>query len=281
MQAKSTDQVDIAPGVEMATLTLDDGENIVLNQVSNGKIAEQGNAIIVKENGRLAYNSSGNSAPKEVLFNTLTIPKAGYYSSLVLADGSRVWLNSESSIRFPIAFPGKERVVDVTGEVYFEVAKNATKPFKVNVKDKGMMIEVLGTHFNINAYNDEAAIQTTLLEGAVKIVAEGKIGFLKPGQQAIWNANKELNIVSDADVADVIAWKNGLFSFKKAELETIMRQVARWYGVDVVFEDKIAGHFVATVPRDVPVSKLLKIFEATGGVRFEIDEARHRIVVRH
>jgi len=283
-QASETQQAvakDVLPGTEQAILTLDDGTELALNKISNGKIAQQGNTIIVKEDGLLAYNANTSKPSKTASFNTLTIPRGGYYSSLVLADGSKVWLNSESSIIYPTAFTDKERVVEIAGEIYFEVAKNASKPFKVKVKDRGMMVEVLGTHFNINAYNDETDIKTTLLEGLVKVSAKGKTSFLKPGQQASLNASNEIKVTDDANVEEVMAWKNGIFSFNKQDLETIMRQVSRWYGVDVVFEDKIPGHFVATVPRNVTVSKLLKIFETAGGVKFEIDEMNKKITVKH
>lgn len=272
---------DVLPGTEQAILTLDDGRQIVLNKTANGKIAEQGNTIIVKEDGLLAYNTINGKASKTVSYNTLTIPRGGYYPSLVLADGSKVWLNSESSINYPIAFHDKERVVEITGEAYFEVAKNASKPFKVKVKDKGMMVEVMGTHFNINAYNDDAEIRTTLLEGSVKVSANGKTQLLKPGQQASLNTKQEIKVSDDANLEDVVAWKNGKFSFNRQDLVSIMRQVARWYGVNVVFEDQIPGHFVATVSRNVTVSKLLKILEATGDVKFEIDDANKKIIVRH
>jgi len=280
-QTQPTITKDVLPGTEQAILTLDDGTELALNKVSNGKIAEQGNTIIVKEDGLLAYNTNKNKSSKKNSYNTLAIPRGGYFPSLVLADGSKVWVNSESSITYPTAFAGKERGVEITGEVYFEVAKNPSKPFKVKVKDKGMMVEVLGTHFNINAYKEEADVKTTLLEGSVKVSANGKTQLIKPGQQARLNTSNEIKVTDDVNVRDVIAWKNGIFSFNKVDLETIMRQVSRWYAVDVVFEDKISGHFVATVSRNVTVSKLLKIFEATGGVNFEIDDVNKKIIVRH
>lgn len=272
-------QKDFLPGKEQAILTLDDGTKLELNNTSNGKIAQQGNTVIVKEDGLLAYNPNGKQS-KANSFNTLTIPRAGYYPSLVLADGSKIWVNSESSITYPTSFSGKERVVEITGEVYFEVAKNPSKPFKVKVKDKDMTVEVLGTHFNVNAYGDEGDIKTTLLEGSVKISANKKTKLLVPGQQSTLGSNGDLQVTNDVDVDEVVAWKNGVFAFKKQGLDAIMRQVSRWYGVDVAFEDKISGHFVATVPRSVSVSKLLQIFEAMGEVKFEIDQANKKIIVR-
>lgn len=272
---------DLAPGKEKASLILDDGSVVALdNSTSNGKLAEQGNAIVVKDDGLLAYNTVSKIQTAKVFYNTIKTVKGEYYSSLVLADGSKVWLNSLSTIRFPTSFQTNERAVEVTGEAYFEIAKNAAKPFRVNVKDRGMSVIVTGTHFNVNAFADEEAIRTTLLEGSVKIVSKDKTSLLKPGEQASVNKNGEIK-VTNADVEEAIAWKSGMFIFKKDDIETIMREISRWYDVDVIFEDKIPGHFVATLPRSVPVSKLLKILEMAGGVRFEIDESKKKIIVRH
>ncbi|MDP4264522.1 MAG: FecR domain-containing protein [Bacteroidota bacterium] len=277
---------DVAPGMEKAILTLADGTTVVLDTASNGKIAQQGNTTVLKEDGLLAYNADKNKPQSGTYYNTITTPKSTYYSSLVLADGSKVWLNSLSSIRFPTAFTDKKRVVEITGEAYFEVAKNTAKPFIVNVKDKGMTVEVLGTHFNVNAYNDESAVKTTLLEGAVKIVAGGKTGFLRPGQQGevlrfAQDDEGVIKIINDVDIDETVAWKNGVFSFKKQDLETIMRQLSRWYDVQTVFEDKVPGHFgVTNISRNVPLSKLLKALELAGAGHFEIDEAGKKITVR-
>ena len=262
--------LDVSPGAEKATLTLDNGTNLVLDNASSGKIAEQGNTIVVKEEGLLSYNSYNNGSSNNIFYNTLTTARGSYYSSLVLADGSKVWLNAQSSIRFPTAFPGKDRVVEVTGEVYFEVAKNASKPFKVNVRDKGMVVEVLGTHFNINAYVDEAEVKTTLLEGAVKIVSGSRVNFLKPGQQAI-NSNGETRVVNDADVDEAIAWKNGMFQFQNADIRSIMRQVEKWYDAEVVYDGNVDRKFFAEIPRTVEVSRLLTILKKTGWVDFKIE----------
>jgi transmembrane sensor len=283
---------DVAPGMQQAVLTLADGKTLVLDNASNGTIATQGNTTVLKEDGLLAYNSDNDKPQTEVLYNTITTPRAGYYSSLVLADGSKVWLNALSSIRFPTTFTGKDRVVEITGEAYFEVAKNPSRPFKVIVNRSSEnagkeIVEVLGTHFNINSYSDEASIKTTLFEGAIKISAAGKTSFLKPGQQGVLrvaqNDNQnELKVIDDADMDEAIAWKNQAFIFKKQDIATIMRQVARWYDVQVVFEDKITEPFVVTnLSRNVPVSKLLKILEMAGGVHFEIDDANKKIIVRH
>jgi ferric-dicitrate binding protein FerR (iron transport regulator) len=268
---------DVQPGSEKAILTLANGSKIVLDSLENGAIAQEGNTVIMKEHGLLAYNADNKKTQTEILYNTIAIPRGGEYRSLVLADGTKVWLNSVSSIHFPTAFIGKERTVEITGEVYFEVAHNTAKPFKVKVGD--MEVEVLGTHFNINAYEDENSINTTLLEGAVKINKNGKTKLLSPGQQARVDKNGDINVTDHADLDAAVAWKNGIFLFKKDDMETIMRQVSRWYNADVVFEDKIPGHFVATgIPRTVPVSKLLTVFEKMGGVYFEIEG--NKIIVK-
>jgi len=273
---------DVPPGSEKAILTLADGSKVTLDNEANGTIARQGNTVIMKEDGLLAYNTDKNKSQAGILYNTLTTEKGGEYRSLVLSDGTKVWLNSVSSIRYPTSFIGDERKVEITGEAYFEVAKNPSRPFKVSVK--GMEVEVLGTHFNINSYDDEEGIKTTLIEGAVKIVAAGKVSFLKPGQQAILRSAQdekgEIKIVNDADMDEAVAWKNGLFVFDGADIKTIMRQVSRWYDVDVVYQDNISNHFVVTgISRTVPVSKLLSVLEKMGVVHFEIDGKK--ILVKH
>jgi transmembrane sensor len=269
---------DVAPGAEKAVLILADGSSIILDNAANGQIATQGNTKVIKEDGLLAYNAGNDKATDKPMYNTLRTDRGEHFSSLVLSDGSKIWLNAASSISFPTKFTGKQRNVEVTGEAYFEIAKNAAMPFIVSVK--GMKVEVLGTHFNINAYDDEAAVKTTLLEGAVKVTANGKSGLLKPGQQAQLLASGEVKVRNDADVDEVVAWKNGAFRFQNEDMASIMRQVSRWYNVDVVFKDQISERYVVThLTRSVPVSKLLQIFETAGGVHFEIDETTKKIIV--
>lgn len=265
---------DLPPGTEKATLTLDDGTVLILDNQSNGRIAEQGNTIIVKEDGLLAYNPDNKTQSTDVFYNTIATRRANFFSSLVLADGTKVWLDAESSIRYPTAFTGDDRVVEVTGQIYFEVAKNPSKPFRVRASE-GMTIEVLGTHFNINSYNDESAVKTTLLEGAVKITTgTGKVSFLKPGQQAMSNKKGEISVSSNVDTEETVAWKNGVFLVQNADIETVMRQVQRWYDVEVVYEGTIDRKFFADISRSVQVSKLLAILEKTGFVRFRIEGKR-------
>lgn len=271
------DKNAITPGGNKAILKLSDGREIVLDSVANGALAQQGNSQVTKtKSGELVYLSAEASAKAGVVsqsnWNTLATPRGGQYQ-LVLADGSKVWLNASSSLRYPTAFTGKERRVELTGEGYFEVARNASMPFHVQVNN--MDVEVLGTHFNINSYSDEPAIRTTLLEGSVKVMnRQSAIGnnsvVLTPGKQAALNADSRLTI-ADADVEQVMAWKNGLFQFKAAGIETVLRQAARWYDVEFVYKGNIPERFSGQISRSANAEQLLKILELTGKVKFEID----------
>jgi ferric-dicitrate binding protein FerR (iron transport regulator) len=253
---------DVAPGGDKAVLTLANGSTITLDSAHNGALAQQGNATVVKKNnGQLAYNTQ-NEKPTEVLYNTLTTPRGGQYQ-LVLPDGSKVWLNAASSIRYPTAFAGKERKIEITGEAYFEVAKNTGIPFIV--KTNGMEVKVLGTHFNVNAYDDEAVIKTTLLEGVVEVTKDAATALLKPGQQSQLTKLGKINVMDNADVEEAVAWKEGNFYFKDADIQAIMRQVARWYDVEIVYEGRIPeGHFVGRPSRSLTAAQMLKIVEYSG-----------------
>jgi ferric-dicitrate binding protein FerR (iron transport regulator) len=201
--------------------------------------------------------------------NTLTTPRGGQYE-VVLPDGTRVWLNSNTSLTYPIIFQGKERHVELTGEAYFEVAKNAAAPFFV--KTQSQTVEVLGTHFNINSYADEKSVKTTLLEGRVKITGNGnrKTVSLKPGQQSINNL-AIIYIINDADIEEAVAWKNGKFLFRNTDLQTVMRQLSRWYDVDVEYKGTVATkHYRGRISRNVTVSQVFEILK-TSGVNFIIN----------
>lgn len=229
--------VDIPPGSNRALLTLSDGTTIVLDSMAPGAIAKDGNASIVKSEGGILYRVNGESTD-DVLMNTMRTPNGGQYQ-LVLPDGSRVWMNAASSITYPTAFSGKERRVTVSGEVYLEVAKNANQPFRVDIKET--TIEVLGTSFNVNAYPEEAVIRTTLVDGKVKVIAGGNMAVLQPGQQATYDLgeSKPINIKSDVNIEQTMAWKNGLFSFVDADFNSVMKQLERWYNITVKYNDKI------------------------------------------
>lgn len=258
----------IVPGGNHARLVLADGTTIVLDSVQNGTIQHVG-ASVSKQNGMLVYNGKIHSKPgMPVTFNTLNTPRGGQYM-VVLPDGSKVWLNASSSLRFPTAFVGKKREVELTGEAYFEVAKNKEMPFYVNVK--GMQVEVLGTHFNVNAYADDNSIKTSLLEGSVKIKKGSISGLLKPGQQGILENNKNDLRIDRADMDEVVAWKNGLFQFDGANIKTIMLEISRWYNMEIVYEGSVAERsFVGKISRDAQLSDVLKILELSG-VKFKLE----------
>lgn len=266
---------DIAPGGNRATLTLSDGSTIILDSASNGTISKQGNIKVEKlANGLLAYSQNGKQITEndEAFYNTITTPRGGQYH-VTLSDGSQVWLNAASSIRFPVAFTGTERRVEITGETYFEVAKNAAMPFRV--KAASSEVEVLGTHFNVNAYDDEAVIKTTLLEGKVKVSVPNQVArFLQPGQQAAINKEGKIGVLDNADIEEVMAWKNGRFQFSSADLKSILRQISRWYDVDIEYKGNVNLHFTGQLTRNDSVSKVFEILELTGEVHFRIDNKK-------
>ncbi|MGN6435675.1 MAG: FecR family protein [Agriterribacter sp.] len=265
---------DIQPGGDKAVLTLADGSQIMLDSSGNGKLATQGNAEVIKlSGGQLAYKS-GEKKTGEILYNTMSTPRGGQYS-LILPDGSKVWLNAVSSIRYPTFFEGSERRVEITGEAYFEVAKDASRPFKVSVHsnpgNEGMEVEVLGTHFNINAYNDEPIAHTTLLEGSVKVSRAAVSTIIKPGQQARFDNSGSMKVITDTDIAEVMAWKDGHFIFRDANLKFIMRQIMRWYNVEVKYEgDMPERYFTADISRNKTLADVLKILEQSD-IRFRLD----------
>jgi transmembrane sensor len=254
---------DVDPGRNNATLTLDNGTKIVLDSAANGTLAQQGNANVQKINGQISYLQTQETKNSNPVYNTVATANGNQYQ-LVLTDGSKVWLNAASSIRFPATFTGNERKVDITGEVYFEVAKDATKPFKVSFKDKSGApeeIQVLGTHFNVNAYPDEPEMKTTLLEGSVRIKNTNGVKMLEPGQQARIKPGG-IEIKKDVDIEQVMAWKNGYFIFDNTDVHTLMRQVSRWYNVEINFDGKVTEDgFSGKISRDVPLSKMIRILE--------------------
>ncbi len=265
---------DISPGSDKATLTLADGSVVTLDDSGAAQIAAQGGASILQSAAGALEYQSGEAADAPV-FNTLTTP-AGRQFRLTLADGSKVWLNAASSIRFPTLFKGNERVVELTGEAYLEVSSDAARPFRVIAR--GMTVDVLGTHFNVNAYNDEPVIRTSLLEGAVRVGKNGQSQVLSPGQQARVQENGELSVTDGIDMSAVVAWKDGRFNFSGAPITEVMRQVQRWYGAEIVYEGEVKHHFVGSLPRNLPVSRVLEMLEMTGRVKFSIEG--NRITVR-
>jgi len=268
-----TNKSPVVPGFNKATLTLSDGSNIDLNDSKKGLLSKQGGASVGKlSDGKLVYNAKDADAKKAVtLYNTITTPRGGQYQ-VVLSDGTKVWLNAASSLKFPAIFTGSERKVELTGEAYFEVAKNKNKPFKIAVNNMG--IEVLGTHFNVNAYKDEEAINTTLLEGSVKLVTANHEAYLKPGQQASLGQQQTFD-VHRVNTEEAVAWKNGYFMFNNENIQGIMRKISRWYDVEVVYEGKIdEKDFGGTVSRFDSAADVLKSLELTGTVHFKIEGRR-------
>ncbi|MFC6099299.1 FecR family protein [Olivibacter domesticus] len=252
---------DIAPGGNRATLKLANGSEITLNGRSDGEIAQEGaHAIYKNADGELVYQpgEADHNSHEAPVFNTLQTPRGGQYH-LVLPDGSRVWLNAASSLTYTINGSAQERFVKLEGEAYFEVAKDRERPFRV--ESRGQVVEVLGTHFNINSYPDEPIVKTTLVEGSVKVVPIAHKGsvILQPGQQAALDKTNHLS-VKQADISDVVAWKNGKFSFKQADIEIVMRQLSRWYDVKVIFKGKKPNITLSgEVYRNTHASKVLEI----------------------
>jgi transmembrane sensor len=253
----------VVPGGNKAMLVLGDGTKVLLDTADNGVIADT--RFTKLDDGQLACSPIGEKNP--INYNTLTTPRGGQYS-ITLADGTRVWLNSASSLRFPDAFSMDKRIVELTGEGYFEVDKNKTKPFKVKVGD--VEVQVLGTHFNIMAYKDEASINTTLLEGSVRISRQNDVVELKPGQEAQTDQYGKIGINKNANIEQAIAWKNGIFNFSGSNIESTMRQIARWYDIEVVYEDEIGEHFNGSIVRNSSIEKVLKMLEHTGVVHFTL-----------
>lgn len=244
----------VQPGRQGALLTLADGSQVLLDTVQNGVVALQGGVTAKVMNGALFYEGNGN----EVVYNTMSTPR-GRQFHLTLPDGTRVWLNAASSIRYPTRFGGNERRVEVTGETYFEVARNSKMPFLVNV-NKQADIEVLGTHFNINSYSNENSINTTLLEGSVRVRKGSEAVIIKPGEQA--RVQHSIRVEKEVDIEKVMAWKNGIFNFNGSTLEEVMRQIERWYEIEVVYEKGIPNIPVGgEMSKDIPLNGLMIVLE--------------------
>lgn len=264
-------QQNIAPGKSGAVLTLADGSQVVLDSIKNGVVALQNGSKALLKNGQLFYEGETDGI---VAYNTMSTPK-GRQFQLQLPDGTQVWMNAASSIRYPTTFNGKERKVEVTGEVYFEIVKNEQMPFRVKAGNKAD-IEVLGTHFNVNAYDDEESLNATLLEGAIRVTKGTDKVILKPGQQA--RVEEHIKVIPDADIDKVMAWKNGFFNFENANLQEVMRQLQRWYDIEVVYEKGVPDmEFVGKMSKNINLADLLTILEKTN-VHFRLEEGRRLIV---
>jgi transmembrane sensor len=288
----------IVPGSNKATLTLGDGQTIALATAQNGSLADQGHMQITKTDGRLIYNrkldSDGSFNSREI-FNTVTTPRGGEYQ-ITLPDGSKVWLNAASSLRFPIAFAGNERIVELTGEAYFEVnpqeqagnskspvdkkGKKAKTPFIVKINTPAgnrNEVEVLGTHFNVMAYTDEGAIKTTLIEGKVKVTSGNVFQTILPGEQA--RLNEGNIVVKNVDADDIIAWTTGFVPVAGPDVEYTMRQIARWYDVNIIYQGKKPeGSFEGKLPRSASIGNVIKLLNANN-IKARLNEKDRTIIV--
>jgi transmembrane sensor len=269
---------DILPDTK-ATLTLSDGSTIELDK-SKGTIAQESGTTITNQDAQLVYDvtkASSRANHSALSYNTVST-RGGQYQ-LVLPDGSRVWLNSSTSIRFPTAFTGKQRNIEITGEAFFMVSKDAAKPFVVSIRsaagmDKGK-VEVLGTHFNIMAYDDENSVKATLLEGSVKVSKGNILKMLSPGKQAQIIPDGQIQIAQNVDLDETVAWKNNEFQFHDLDIKSVMRQVQRYYDVQIVYEGNVTTKtYTGVISRNVPASDLLNLLEMSGGVHFAILEKK-------
>ncbi|SEN14565.1 FecR family protein [Chitinophaga rupis] len=260
---------DVAPGANRAILTLADGSRITLDSTGN-QVIRQGGTAVRQHGDSLQYEAKEKEAL--IAYNTLATPRGSQFR-VTLSDGTKVWLNAASSLQFPVAFTGTERVVKLSGEAYFEIAGNPQQPFKVVAN--GMEVQVLGTRFNISAYQDESLIKTTLLQGAVKLVSAASQVLLQPGEQGVLSSPLAAFRVKTVNPEDAVAWKNGYFAFDNAGIQEVMQQIARWYDVEVVFTDNsIKGNFGGTVSRYNDVTAVLKRLEMTGVVHFKKEDRK-------
>lgn len=261
---------DVSPGSEKAILKLSDGSSIVLNDAGNGILAKEGAVNISKTaDDVIDYTANTASGDSRVYTNVLHTPRGGQYR-LILPDKTLVWLNAESSITFPTAFTGRNREVQVTGEVYFEVSPDKNKPFIVSSRQD--QIEVLGTHFNVNAYPDEDQTAVTLLEGSIRLNHGKNFKLIAPGQQATFHNEEESIKLTNVDTDNVVDWKNGLFIFENAPVKEVMRQIERWYDVEVRYAGKIPNvKFNGVINRSHNLSKLIKLLQTAGNISFEIN----------
>lgn len=256
----------VRPGSTKAVLTLADGSTLALDSAGN-RVIQQGIATVHQNGGALEYAVTGGQGATS--YNILSTPAGGQYQ-LTLPDGSRIWLNAASSLRFPIAFSGSERIVELKGEAYFEIAKNMNMPFKVKVND--MEVAVLGTHFNIMAYADESNVTTTLLEGAVKVMNSNREVLLKVGQQVLFDHRTKDLKVTAGDMEGAVAWKNSYFKFTNESIQSVMRKIARWYDVEIEYQGSINQKALwGTISRFEHISEVLQMLELTGSMQFRME----------
>jgi transmembrane sensor len=273
--AKKSLKNDVEPGTLGAILTTGSGKTIILDTAKNGELIQSAGNLVVKTDSSIHF-SDAHDQKNSIEYYTLSTPRARQ-QKLSLPDGSIVWLNAQSTLKFPSAFTSTRREVNITGEAYFEVAKDAAHPFIVHINENA--IEVLGTHFNVMAYQNEESLETTLLEGSVKFTAGNNTVLLKPGQQSQLAPGSNIKVNKNVDIEQVVAWKNGIQSFNNADIKTIMRQVERWYDVDVEYRGTISTRqFSGEIPRDAKLTELLKLFDVNK-IHFSIDVEQKKLIV--
>lgn len=253
-------------------LILSNGQTLILDSANNGVIAQQGNTSIIQQDSKISYHKQVQKQGNKIAYNTIKIPR-GKQFMVVLPDGSKVWLNAASTLHFPTMFEGKNREVSLTGEGYFEIAKNESKPFIVHVQTKGYKedVEVLGTRFNIKAYENDKNIRTTLLEGKVRVTGEESSLFLNPGEAAQLKNDGRLHLIKGASIQEAIAWKNGLFYFNNTDIKMVMRQIERWYDKKVEYKGRVNARISGLISRNTDLPKVLQMLELTREAHFNIE----------
>lgn len=271
IQHASTAEVE-APASNLATITLSNGQKITLDGIGEGMLAVQDNVNIRLDDGHVVYSATTANIPME--YNVLTVPRGSRIASIVLSDGTKVYLNSASSLKYPVAFTGKERRVEITGEAYFEVARDPSRKFIVT--GRGITTEVLGTHFNVNTYPDEDAGRVTLLEGSVKVSGDHSSVTINVGDQAAVR-NGDIQLRHAVDIEQVMAWKNGVFNFNNRDCESVMRQLARWYDIEVEYPNGVPKiMFGGEIQKTLPLSEMM---EALGAVEVKFEIAGKKLIV--
>lgn len=261
---------DILPGTNKAMLVLSNGKQISLASVQAGIIAQEGNITVKKQGANiLSYKQvSNNNGDKPLAYNTISTPNGGQWPIIELPDGTKAFLDAASSISFPVSF-NKERKVTITGQVYFDVIHDSKKPFRVTVK--GITIEDLGTSFNVNAYDNESGIKTSLIEGSVSVAKRNEKLIIKPGEQAVTSSGSDKILSKHVDIDEIVAWKNGLFQFNHTNIDVVMRQIARWYDVEIIYKEDVSKiSFTGSLSRNLKLSKSLQMLSVTG-LHFKIE----------
>jgi len=264
---------DIRPGTNKAILTLGNGQQVVLSSSKQGQLAMEDHTMVSQtDSGKIVYQASSAAKGHELVYNTITTPAGGQFQ-LTLADGTNVTLDASSSISYPVAFNGKQRLVTMTGQAYFEVAHDRTKPFIVN--SRAQSIEVLGTHFNVNAYENEKTIRTTLLSGSIRLKTDQRQAILKPGEQALVIPMVNGLEVTAGDVEESIAWQKGYFRFRQEDIQSVMRKISRWYNIEVTYEGGVPTEkFSGTISRYKDISQVLGMLEYSKSVHFKLSGRR-------